>query len=368
MRSDNALHVRFPSGVGYTVGFRPLSELALAMREARLRPGRVLVVSDTTVAKLYGRTVDLVLQSDGWEPRVLALPPGETTKNSEHLKAIYDAALGWGIDRKTPIVALGGGVIGDLAGFAAATLLRGVPLVHVPTTLLSQVDSSLGGKTGINHATGKNLVGAFHQPALVHSDINTLATLSEREWMSGAAEVVKHALIGDPRLFEMLSEDWQLFAGRDVTVVREVLRRACQVKIDIVSRDEREHGPRAFLNFGHTFGHALEQATGYEVLAHGEAVAIGMRAALYLSRRYNPKLDYRGADMLVSRIPVPKIAADMALAELMAAMRSDKKVEAGILRLVLVKRIGAAYVTDRIALADVEAAWRHVLVAGSPAA
>ncbi|MFT5145266.1 MAG: 3-dehydroquinate synthase, partial [Thalassolituus oleivorans] len=175
------------------------------MREARLRPGRVLVVSDTTVAKLYGRTVDLVLQSDGWEPRVLALPPGETTKNSEHLKAIYDAALGWGIDRKTPIVALGGGVIGDLAGFAAATLLRGVPLVHVPTTLLSQVDSSLGGKTGINHATGKNLVGAFHQPALVHSDINTLATLSEREWMSGAAEVVKHALIGDPRLFEMLS-------------------------------------------------------------------------------------------------------------------------------------------------------------------
>lgn len=332
------------------------------MREVGLRPGRVLVVSDRNVAELYGPAVDKALQADGWEPRVLALPPGETTKTQEHLKAIYDAALTWGIDRKTPIVALGGGVIGDLAGFAAATLLRGVPLVHVPTTLLAQVDSSIGGKTGINHATGKNLIGAFYQPSLVLSDIHTLATLPEREWNSGCAEVVKHAIIGDQRLFDLLAETWGLFAARDIETTREVLRRACQVKIDIVSRDEREQGPRAFLNFGHTFGHALEQATGYHTLAHGEAVAIGMRAALYLSRRYNPKLNYAAIDQLVLRIPVPPVPADLALGEVMQAMRTDKKAESGRLRFILVKRIGTPYITDEIAAADVEAAWRNVLV------
>ncbi len=362
MRSDSTLRVRFPSGQGYPVAFRPLGELAMVMREAGLRPGRVLIVSDRNVAELYGLTVDRVLQDDGWEPRLLALPPGETTKTPEHLQAIYSAALEWGIDRKTPIVALGGGVIGDLAGFAAATLLRGVPLVHVPTTLLAQVDSSIGGKTGINHPTGKNLVGAFYQPTLVLSDIRTLATLPEREWGSGAAEVVKHALIGDQRLFELLVESWPLFSTRDVATVQEVLQRACQVKIDIVGRDEREHGPRAFLNFGHTFGHALEQATEFKVLTHGEAVAIGMRAALYLSRRFNPKLDYMRTDQLVLRIPVPTIPADIALGEVIQAMRNDKKAESGRLRFVLIKRVGSPYVTDKIAAADVEAAWRHVLV------
>lgn len=362
MRSDATQYVRFPSGQGYPVAFRPLSGLAEAMREVGLRPGRVLVVSDRNVAELYGPAVDKALQADGWEPRVLALPPGETTKTQEHLKAIYDAALTWGIDRKTPIVALGGGVIGDLAGFAAATLLRGVPLVHVPTTLLAQVDSSIGGKTGINHVTGKNLIGAFYQPSLVLSDIHTLATLPEREWNSGCAEVVKHAIIGDQRLFDLLAESWGMFAARDIETTREVLRRACQVKIDIVSRDEREQGPRAFLNFGHTFGHALEQATGYKTLAHGEAVAIGMRAALYLSRRYNPKLNHAAIDQLVLRIPVPPIPADFALDEVMTAMRSDKKAESGRVRFILVKRIGNPYITDEIAIADVEAAWRNVLV------
>jgi 3-dehydroquinate synthase len=332
------------------------------MRESNLRPGRVLVVSDETVAKLYGRTVDAVLQKDGWEPRLLALPAGESTKSPDHLQAIYDAALNWGVDRRTPLIALGGGVIGDLAGFAASTLLRGIPLVHVPTTLLSQVDSSLGGKTGINHPAGKNLVGTFYQPALVLSDLNTLATLSERDWQSGLAEVVKHALVGDNRLFDQLEGDWPRFVGREASVVRDIIIRAAQVKIDIVSRDEREQGPRVLLNFGHTFGHALEVATGYGVLTHGEAVAIGMRAALYLSRRFNPKLDYMRSDMLVRRIPVPPIPTDIALGQLMESMRTDKKADSGRLRVVLIKRIGSGYVTDKIAVADIEAAWRHVLV------
>ena len=362
MRADSSLRVRFPTGHSYAVAFRPLAELPAAMREAGLRPGKALVVTDRNVAEIHGRRVDHILQADGWEPRMLALPPGETTKSAEHLQAIYDAALGWRIDRKTPLIALGGGVIGDLGGFASATLLRGIPLVHVPTTLLAQVDSSIGGKTGINHASGKNLVGAFHQPALVLSDIQTLATLPPREWLSGSAEVIKHALIGDPRLFEMLVDSWGTFEARDVTMVSDVLKRACQVKIDIVSRDEREHGPRALLNFGHTFAHALEQATDYEVLTHGEAVAIGMRAALYLSRRFHPKLDYMRSDVLARQIPAPSIPADVALAQLMEAMRSDKKADSGRLRFVLLKRVGAAYLTDQIALADVEAAWKHVLV------
>ncbi len=342
--------------------FQPLSQLAQAMRESGLRPGRVLVVSDQTVAKLYGHPVDMALKKDGWEPRLLALPAGETTKSPDHLQAIYDAALNWGIDRQTPLVALGGGVIGDLGGFAASTLLRGIPLVHVPTTLLAQVDSSIGGKTGINHEAGKNLIGAFYQPSLVFSDFQTLATLSNREWLSGLSEVVKHALIGDRRLFEQLEGDWAKFVGRETEAVRDILIRAAQVKIDIVSRDEREQGPRALLNFGHTFGHALEHATGYGVLAHGEAVAIGMRAALYLSRRYNPKLDYGRTDGLVRRIPVPPIPADIALEQLMEAMRTDKKAKAGRLSLVLIKRLGAGYVTDSVAAVDIEGAWRHVLV------
>lgn len=360
-RQETSLRVRFPTGQGYPVAFRPLSELPLAMREAGLRPGRTLVVSDRNVAGLYGQTVDQALRRDGWEPRILTLPAGEATKSPQPLQAVYDAALNWGIDRATPVIALGGGVIGDLAGFAASTLLRGIPLVHVPTTLLAQVDSAIGGKTGINHEAGKNLIGAFHQPSLVLADIQTLATLPEREWASGAAEVIKHALIGDPRLFELLTDGWAQFAGRESAAVREVILRAAQVKIDIVSRDELEHGPRAFLNFGHTFGHALEQATGYAVLTHGEAVAIGMRAALYLSRRFNPKLDYMRSDLLVRRIPVPPIPADIALGEVMNAMRTDKKAEAGRLRFVLIRRIGTAYVTDQIARTDLEAAWNHVL-------
>ena len=361
MRTD-LIRVRFPTGSGYPIVFASLTEAAAAMREVGLRPGRTLIVSDRNVAERYGLALDRALKGDGWEPRLLALPPGESTKSPEHLQAVYDAALNWGIDRKTPIIALGGGVIGDLAGYAAATLLRGVPLVHIPTTLLSQVDSSIGGKTGINHAVGKNLVGAFHQPALVLADLNTLATLPDREWMSGSAEVVKHALIGDPRLFEILGESWPRFAARDVSTVQEVVRRACQVKVDIVARDEREQGPRAFLNFGHTFGHALEQATEYQVLTHGEAVAIGMRAALYLSRRYNPKLDYMRTDLLVRQIPVPPIPADVALSEVMQAMRADKKTEAGRLRFVLIKRVGAPYLEEQVARVDLEAAWNHVLV------
>ncbi len=361
LRDRSTIRVRIRGSSEYDVRFGPLEHLPGGMRDVGLRPGRCLVVTDRNVAPMHGLRLDASLKADGWEPRLLAMPPGEQTKSLAHLSAVYDAALGWGIDRSTPVIALGGGVVGDLAGFAAATLLRGVPLVQVPTTLIAQVDSAIGGKTGINHDAGKNLVGAFHQPKLVWSDPGALATLPEREWASGTAEVVKHALIADPTLFERLEHDMPRFAQREASVVHDVVRAAVQVKAAVVSKDEKENGLRAILNFGHTFGHALEKATGYGVLTHGEAVAIGMRAALYLSRRFSPALDAVRAERLVRTIATPAIPVDLALAELVEAMRSDKKASAGRLRFVLLRRIGEAYVTDEVAPADVDAAWMHAL-------
>lgn len=360
-RERNPIRVRIKGGPEYDIRFGPLEELPAAMRQAGLRPGRCLIVTDRNVAEVQGRRLDQAFQSDGWEPRMLAMPPGEQTKSLQHLAAIHDAALTWGVDRSTPVVALGGGVVGDLAGFAASTLLRGLPLVQAPTTLIAQVDSSIGGKTGINHATGKNLIGAFHQPRLVWSDVTTLDTLPEREWYSGLAEVVKHALIGDPALFERLEHDLPRFVQRDPVIVHEVVRSAVIVKAIVVSKDEKEAGLRAILNFGHTFGHALEKATGYGVLTHGEAVAIGMRAALYLSRRFSPALETGRAERLVRLLPTPVIPVDLALDALVSAMRTDKKAQAGRLRFVLLRRIGDAYVTDEVSAADVDAAWVHAL-------
>jgi 3-dehydroquinate synthase len=363
MLSDRkSLRVRLGGSAGYPVVFGNLDLLPSTLREVGLRVGRCVVVTDRNVADPYGIRVDKAFQGDGWEPLVLTLPAGETTKTPQHLHAVYEAALKWGIDRRTPVIALGGGVIGDLAGFAAATLLRGLPLVQVPTSLLAQVDASIGGKTGINHEVGKNLVGAFHQPELVYTDPDTLATLPPREWISGTAELIKHALISDRRLFEQVQQELPQFARRQTSVVHDFVFRSAAVKVDIVSRDVKEKNVRAYLNFGHTFGHALEKASGYGTITHGEAVAIGMRAALYLSRRFSTKLEHARAEALVRQIPVPPIPADLAIGELMRAMQSDKKAEAGRLNFVLLRKIGEPYVTSDVALTDVEAAWRHALM------
>jgi len=343
----------------YDVHFRSLRALPELLDETDLSPSRALLVSDEHVAAHYRTPLTRTLEEAGWTIRSLVLPPGESTKSASHLHRIYDEALSWGIDRQTPVFALGGGVIGDLAGFAAATLLRGLPLVQLPTSLLAQVDASVGGKTAINHDTGKNLIGAFYQPRLVCADPDTLDTLPMDEYTSGLAEVVKHALIGDVDLMDFLEEHLvPVFSRRDRAAVADTIERAVRVKADIVSADEREAGRRAVLNFGHTFAHAIERVAGYGTFSHGEAVAVGMRAGLYLSHRRHPEaLPRDRADELIRAIPVDADPSALSFDAIYDAMAADKKNEGGTIRFVLLRRLGEAYVTGDISRSAAEQAW-----------
>jgi 3-dehydroquinate synthase len=329
------------------------------LEKANLKPGRCVLVSDENVAAHYRTPLVEGLSSAGWSVHSIVLPPGEDTKSAESLHGIYDDVLDWGIDRQTPVLALGGGVIGDLAGFAAATLLRGVPLVQLPTSLLAQVDASVGGKTAINHPTGKNLIGAFYQPRLVCADPQTLDTLPMREYTSGMAEVVKHALIKDPVLFGRLEENLvPVMAYGDQEMVSAVIEDAVRVKAEVVSADEREEGRRAILNFGHTFAHALERVAGYGAFTHGEAVALGMRAALYLSHQRNPEaLPRDRIDHVIDAIPIEDDPSTVSFSNLYDAMTADKKNQGETIRFVLLKRMGDAYVTGDITRAEARHAW-----------
>jgi len=322
-------------------------------------------VTDATVGPLHLGTLAEGLAADGWAVESLTLPAGEGTKSFGHLSDVLDWALGLGIDRGTPVLGLGGGVVGDLAGFAAATLLRGLPLVHLPTTTIAQVDSAIGGKTGVNHATGKNLIGAFHQPRLVVADPATLQTLDAREYRSGLAEAVKHALIASESLADRLRTDWAPLMARAPETVAPLVRDAAAIKARIVAADEREAGDRALLNFGHTFGHAIEKVAGYGVLTHGEAVAIGMRAALHLSaslragRPADSPGDFAEADALVARLAPEPPALDPD--DLMAAMGTDKKRTATGLRFVVLDAVGSARLAEGVQETLVRAAWRYCL-------
>lgn len=345
----------------YDLRFQAIGSLPALLNELTLPAGRCLLITDENVADLYAGSIVETLGDHEWRPITITLPAGETTKSIEHLERIFDVSLSQGIDRSTPVVALGGGVVGDLGGFAAATLLRGLPLVQIPTTLIAQVDSAIGGKTGINHPAGKNLIGAFYQPQVVLVDSEVLLTLPPREWTSGLAEVVKHALIADESFVTFLEDRWDDVIRRKRGVIGPLVHRAAGVKARVVEQDERESGFRAILNFGHTFAHAIERTAGYGAFTHGEAVAAGMRAALHLSKRLRPELDAERADRLVARIPIASGLHSLDVSSLMAAMQTDKKVMAGRLRFVLLDRIGHAYVTDQVDRQDVEAAWESVL-------
>lgn len=363
--SQSPIQIDLPENRSYSIQFGPLSDLPVSLRDQSVRPGRCLLVTDKNVAGHYIQRLDGLFQKDGWETLVLVLPPGEETKSIEHIQAIYDASLTWGIDRKTPLIGIGGGVIGDVTGFAASTLLRGVPLVHVPTSLIAQVDSSIGGKTGINRSQGKNLVGSFYQPDVVFIDTETLYTLPRREWHSGLAEVFKHALIRDEVFFAWIEDEIERIIARDPGIVRDLVYRAASIKATVVEIDEKEQNIRAILNFGHTFGHALETTAGYGYFTHGEAVSMGMRAALYLSRRYHRKVEHIRADHVLRRIPIPPIPDSVSRESLMEAMKSDKKIDGGTLRFVLLKEIGEAYVSERVTPQDLDAAWSYVLSVSS---
>lgn len=344
----------------YPVVFTRLAEISTLLADLGQEVHKSVVITDTNVAALYGDAVRKCLNSSGTSSLSVVLPAGESTKQLNQLEEIYDLALDWGIDRHTLVVALGGGVIGDIAGFAAATLLRGLPVVQVPTTLIAQVDSAIGGKTGINHRQGKNLIGAFHQPLAVVADIETLRTLPEREWMSGLAEVVKHALIDDEPLVAFLEMNWERVIARERSTLAELLTRAVAVKARVVAEDVRESGRRVILNFGHTFAHAIEKESGYGTFTHGEAVAAGMRAAIEVSRELHPEFDWDRANRLVSRLPVPRGLSRLAVPRLIDSMQVDKKVRFGHVRYVLLRRIGEAYATSDVDPEIIESVWRRL--------
>ncbi len=305
-------------------------------------PHQVAVVSNPTVADLYAPAIEQSLRQAGFDPRLILVPDGEDYKNIDTLQTIYDRLIEHRFDRGCGLLALGGGVIGDMAGFAAATFLRGIPYVQVPTTLLSQVDSSVGGKTAVNHPSGKNLIGAFYQPQLVVIDVDTLTTLEAREVSAGIAEVVKYGVIRDADFFTWLETNRHLLQRRDPDSLVYAIKKSCQIKADIVEVDERESSIRAYLNFGHTFGHAIENLAGYGQWKHGEAVAVGMVVASKIARFKNlcSGQDVERIEVLLRSFELPVEPPDFGLDALVAAMQRDKKVKQGALTMVLNSGIG----------------------------
>jgi 3-dehydroquinate synthase len=319
-----------------------------------IRGVHALIVSDSNVAPLYAQRLrDALARAPGASVRceALVLPAGEAHKNLDAASKVLDALAHLGATRDACVLALGGGVVGDIAGFAAACWMRGIDFVQCPTTLLAMVDSSVGGKTGVDHAAGKNLIGAFHQPRAVIADLDTLATLPDRELRAGLAEVVKTACIGDADFFGWLEAHADALLGRDADALTHAITRCCRFKAGVVERDEREAGERALLNFGHTFGHALETEAGYGALLHGEAVGVGMVLAARLSAQLglSDTADTQRLRALLERFGLPAaIPAGMAADALLARMRLDKKNRAGVLRLVLWHGIGRAEIAENI--------------------
>ena len=306
--------------------------------------GRVAVVSNPVVAGLYAEEIRDSLRDAGYDNALVLIPEGEAHKNTASLGLIYDALVERRFDRSAALIALGGGVIGDITGFAAATFLRGIGYVQVPTTLLAQVDASVGGKTAVNHDQGKNLIGAFHQPRLVVIDMKTLRTLPEREFAAGMAEVIKHGIIQDAGYFGFLEEEMDSLMRLDAEAVETAVAGSCRIKAAVVEQDEREDDRRAILNFGHTVGHALESFTAYERFLHGEAVAIGMIQAATLSagRGLLSNAELERIEALVRRAGLPwQIPDDIALEDLVAGMALDKKSHAGKIKFVLCEGIGS---------------------------
>lgn len=313
-----------------------------------LRQKKTLIVTNTTVAPLYLHRLISTLETIGVSSLPVILQDGEQYKNWETLNLIFDALLSGNCERSTTIIALGGGVIGDMTGFAAACYQRGMPFIQIPTTLLSQVDSSVGGKTAINHPLGKNMIGAFYQPQLVLADISTLSTLPDRELRSGLAEIIKYGLIRDPDFFNWLEQNIEALLAKDQEALAYAVNRSCKNKADVVVADEFETGERALLNLGHTFGHAIEAGMGYGNWLHGEAVSAGTLIAAELSRQLGliSANDISRIENLFLRAHLPVKSPNLGSARYLELMRHDKKVQNGKLRLILLKEIGKAIISD----------------------
>jgi len=306
----------------------------------------IYIVTNTTVAPLYAARLTKTLETFGKPVRTITLPDGESYKDWKNLQLIFDDLLKFGADRQTMLIALGGGVIGDMTGFAAASFMRGIRFIQVPTTLLAQVDSSVGGKTGINHPLGKNMIGAFHQPVAVIADINTLKTLPPRELSAGLAEVVKHGAIADAQFLDWIEVNAEALLACDTNAMGYAVLCSCEIKSAVVSADEREGGIRATLNFGHTFGHAIEAGLGYGEWLHGEAVGCGMVMGADLSCRLNliSKAELERLTKIIKSMNLPTVPPKFGAVRYMELMQVDKKTEGGQIRYVILEKIGKAQI------------------------
>ncbi len=331
-----------------------VQQLGHWLTQPELRLGKkILLVSNPMIFKHYGEAAIASLKQAGFDVVHHLIPPGERYKTVSSIQKIYDIALEHRLERSSAMVALGGGVVGDMTGFAAATWMRGLAVVQVPTSLLAMVDASIGGKTGVNHPRGKNLIGAFHQPRLVLIDPNVLATLPAREFRAGMAEVIKYGVIWDADLFEQMEQTKRLDQRRYVpdSLIQEILTRSCQAKADVVAQDEKEGGLRAILNYGHTIGHAVESLTGYRVVNHGEAVAVGMVAAGQIAVELGL---WQSADAarqleLIQKTGLPtEVPAMLNIDDILDSLKSDKKVKDGRVRFILPTKIGAVNITDDV--------------------
>ncbi len=328
---------------------------------AALRLGqKCAVITDVNVAPRYAKPALASLKRAGFDAVLITAPAGETTKRLKQVESCFNQLAAHRLERKSFIVALGGGVVGDLAGFVAASYLRGIPFVQVPTTLLAQVDSSVGGKTGVNLAAGKNLVGAFYQPRVVLCDLDTFRTLPEREFRAGLAEVIKYGIIFDAELFTRLERDMAKILRRDAASLAHIVARSCEIKAEVVSQDETESGQRAILNFGHTIGHAIEAITAYGRHLHGEAISIGQIAAAHLSAEMSSlaaqDVERIRALFVAAGLPVSIKLSSTQRARLLAAMTLDKKVSAGEIKFVLAERIGKVVWGQKVPAASVQRA------------
>ncbi|WP_076593070.1 bifunctional shikimate kinase/3-dehydroquinate synthase AroKB [Herminiimonas arsenitoxidans] len=317
-----------------------------AVLAAHIVSSRVAIVTNTVVAPLYLEQVSKTLTAAGKQVTQIVLPDGEEEKNWANLMKVFDVLLAEKCDRKTTLVALGGGVIGDMTGFAAAAYMRGVPFIQVPTTLLSQVDSSVGGKTGINHPLGKNMIGAFYQPQAVIADTSTLNTLPARELSAGLSEVIKHGAIIDAPFFDWIEANMSKLVAKDADALAYAIKRSCEIKADVVRQDEREGGLRAILNFGHTFGHAIEAGMGYGVWLHGEAVGCGIVMAADLSHRlgFIDAVSKERITAVVKAAGLPTVAPDLGTERWLELMEVDKKNEGGQIKFILLKPLGTSVI------------------------
>jgi len=333
------------------IGKGLLSDLDQALEEIGFKfNNKVLIITDERVKDLYGSQITEVMDKSKFNFRLTSVPEGEGSKSLEMAQKLYDEAVDFGLERDSLIIAFGGGVVGDLAGFIAATYMRGVPFVQIPTTLLAQVDSSVGGKVAVNHEAGKNLIGAFYQPQLVLVDLEVLNTLDQRDIQSGLAEIIKYGVIWDKEFFNYLQDKQEAIKGLDLDVLAKVIQRSCQIKAEVVAEDEKELGMRAILNYGHTIGHAIEALSGYGEYRHGEAVAIGMISAMELAHRLDmvTKDEVQRQKELIINLGLPVEFGDLKVSDIIAKTKQDKKVKDGKVRFILPEKIGGVKIVSEV--------------------